>query len=113
MTSNKHDENKWDLSFSLHSSSEPSPESSRQKPIRRGDAVAVRYFDHVLYRDSDLTIMKPTVREAIGWLEDQNDDFIRLVWERYAEPSISENSRIRSTGIALRKCDVIEIARIG
>lgn len=88
-------------------------ERAHKKPGHMGDVVVVRYFDHVLYRDSDSAVMRPTIREAIGWLEDQNDKFIRLVWERYAEPSISANSKIRSTGIALRKCDVIDIARIG
>ena len=80
---------------------------------KTGDVVIVRYYDHVLYHDAaDLASMKPIIRETLGWLEAQDSDFIRLVWERYAEPYLSEQSRIRATGLAVRKCDIIEVITI-
>ena len=51
---------------------------------KTGDIVIVRYYDHVLYHDTaDLASMKPVVRETLGWLETQDTDFVRLVWERW------------------------------
>ena len=78
-----------------------------------GDVVLLRYYDHVLFRDSfDLASMKPVVREAIGWLDSNETDLVRIVWERYAEPTIREKSKIRSTGLSIRKCDIVEMTKI-
>lgn len=80
--------------------------------IMVGDIIVVRYYDHVLFKDTLSSQIEPLVREAIGWLDFQNEECIRLVWERYAEPAINEDSRIRTTGLALRKSDVIDVRRI-
>jgi len=86
----------------------------RQKGARTGDAILVRYFDCVLFKDvPSTTDYRPVVRETIGWLDYEDNDLIRLIWERYAESAISEQSRIKVTGLALRKCDVIEVVKIG
>jgi hypothetical protein len=91
--------------------------SSSKAPSCRfanGDVMIIRYFDHILFRDSaDLSLMKPIVREAIGWLDSEGSDFIRLVWERYAEPVIDEQSKTRVTGLVIRRCDVVEAIKIG
>ena len=76
--------------------------------------MIIRYFDHVLFRDStDPILLKPIVREAIGWLDSEGSDFIRLVWERYAEPVIDEQARTRVTGLVIRRCDIVEAVKIG
>jgi hypothetical protein len=91
-----------------------SPNKASSCGFTSGDAMIIRYFDHILFRDSsDLSSMKPIVREAIGWLDSEGSDFVRLVWERYAEPMIDEQSRIRVTGLVIRKCDIVEAVKIG
>jgi hypothetical protein len=86
---------------------------SPSKRINVGDAVYVRYYDAVLFKDALAThLFKPIVRETIGWLDYENAEYIRLVWERYAEPIINEESRIRTTGLAIRKSDVIEMRKL-
>ncbi|MGF3573510.1 MAG: hypothetical protein ACQXXG_08860 [Candidatus Bathyarchaeia archaeon] len=92
------------------------PEKRNNGPSKRinvGDVVYVRYYDSVLFKDALVThLFKPIVRETIGWLDYENAEYIRLVWERYAEPIIGEESRIRTTGLAIRKSDVIEMRKL-
>ena len=94
--------------------SNPGPASNiLRKPISLGAIVIVRYYDHVLYHDaSDLSLMKPVVRETVGWLDYEDTEHIRLVWERYAEAIIGNESRFRTTGLAIRKSDIIELRRL-
>ena len=81
--------------------------------IRVGDVIVVRYYDAILFKDALTThLFKPIVRETIGWLDYEDAEYIRLVWERYAEPIISEESKIRTTGLAIRKSDIVEMRRI-
>lgn len=73
----------------------------------------MRYYDAVLFKDALVThLFKPIVRETIGWLDYEDREYIRLVWERYAEPIIGEESRIRTTGLAIRKSDIIEMKKL-
>ena len=81
--------------------------------VKAGEMVIVRYYDHVLFHDAaDLSIMKPIIREALGWLDAEDSTYIRLIWERYAEPTVHEQLRVRSTGLALRKSDIIEMVKV-
>jgi hypothetical protein len=57
--------------------------------------------------------MRPIIREAVGWLECVENDFVRLVWERFVEPMTDEKLRTRRTGLAIRRCDIIEVVKIG
>ena len=80
---------------------------------RAGDAVAVRYFDAVLFKNiPGSTRIKPAIREAIGWLEREEEDFVCLVWERFAEPFSGEESEIRISGLSIRRADIIEMKKI-
>lgn len=78
-----------------------------------GDVFFVRYHDAVLFKDVlNSDDLEPVVRETVGWLSCENAEYIRLVWERYADPGISDESRLRTTGLAIRRTDVIEIRRL-
>jgi len=84
----------------------------QHEKIRVGDVVYVRYYDAVLFKDTLSSQIKPLSREALGWLDFEDTEYIRLVWERYAEPTINEESRIRQTGVAIRKSDIIEVRKV-
>jgi hypothetical protein len=77
-----------------------------------GSVVYVRYFDHVLFKDSDASKYRPWIREAVGWIDYEDSEYVRIVWERFTEPIPSENSRTRCTGLAILKNAVIECRRI-
>jgi len=77
-----------------------------------GDVVVLRYYDSVLFKDvtADSNIM-PIVRETIGWVDYQDDDYMRIIWERYSEAEIKEESKLRITGLAILKKNIISIRK--
>jgi len=80
---------------------------------RLGDLVLVRYHDHILFRDQDPSQFPRTwVRETVGRLDYQDDECIRLVWERFLIPS-SEESEPRAVGVTIYKKAIVEMKRLG
>lgn len=75
--------------------------------------VYVRYSDHVLFRDVDPVIATPSIRECVGWLDYEDEDHIRLVWERFAIPDLPNESKPRATGLIILKKAISEMRRIG
>lgn len=79
--------------------------------LEAGSIMYVRYKDHVLFRDSEATGYKPFVREAVGWLDYEDQECIRMVWERFAEPSQGD-ARERSTGLVILKSCILELREV-
>ncbi|MFH1821227.1 MAG: hypothetical protein ABH852_02130 [Methanobacteriota archaeon] len=73
--------------------------------------VYVRYLDHVLFKDVDpAAFSEPFTRETIGWLAEENDQAIQLIWER----QLGEGpTRQRATGLVILKSDILGIKYIG
>ena len=82
------------------------------KKMKVGDVIYVRYYDAVLFKDALSVFYKPVIRETIGWLDYDDAEYIRLAWERYAEPVFNEETKIKTTGLALRKSDIIEVRKV-
>lgn len=79
-----------------------------------GPIVYVRYLDHVLFKDMDPNAYaEPFAREAIGWLDHENNESIRLVWERFAEPNPQGDSEQKATGLVILKSAILELRRVG
>lgn len=72
-----------------------------------GSVVYVRYLDHVLFRDAGLGAYRPFAREAVGWLDHEDDGFIKLVWERFAEPAPGGELKQRVTGVVILKSAIL------
>ncbi len=77
-----------------------------------GSLVYVRYQDHVLFKDSDAGQYRPWIRECVGWLDYDDEEFVRIVWERFSEPNPPDNTRLRSTGLAILKKAIVEMRRV-
>ncbi len=77
-----------------------------------GSLVTVRYKDHVLFKDADASGYQPWIRETVGWLEYEDEQYVRIVWERFHEPNPPANSRLRSTGLAISRADIVELRRV-
>src|SRR5438876_10446700 len=87
--------------------------SGGQNQPRLGDVALVRYHDHSLFRDQDPAQFPRTwVRETVGRLDYQDDECIRLVWERFLIPS-SEESEPRAVGVTIYKKAIVEMKRFG
>ena len=82
-------------------------------PMELGSLVYVRYRDHVLFRDMDPSKASASSRECIGWLDYEDQEHIRIVWERFAMPDPPNGSRPRATGLVILKKAIVEMRRVG
>jgi hypothetical protein len=85
----------------------------RCKPVKHGAVVYMRYRDHVLYHRSDPTIMKPQVRETVGWLVYDCADYIIIAWDRDAGPPTLKNGDPKASGLVILRGDILELRDLG
>jgi hypothetical protein len=74
--------------------------------------VYVRYEDHVLYNRCSSCSLKPQMREAIGWLNYECEDYIILSWDRDAEPPTLKGGDPKTSGLVLLKSAIFELKRL-
>ena len=77
-----------------------------------GTIVYVRYLDHVLFRDSEASQYAPWTRECMGWLDYEDQDYVRIVWERFAMPDPPNESKPRATGLVILRRAVVELRQV-
>jgi len=82
------------------------------KSVQIGSLVLVRYSDHVLFKDVDPSLCVPWTRETIGWLDYEDSNYVRLVWERFAMPDPPRESKPRATGLVILKKAIVELRRV-
>ncbi len=69
--------------------------------------VYVRYIDHVLFRNTDPNLLRPCVREAVGWLVRETEEVICLSLDRAVEPLPFEKPA--ESGFVILKNDILEM----
>ena len=77
------------------------------------ELVLVRYLDHVLYNRSSALAMKPQVREAVGWLIYECEQYVTLAWDHDAEPPTLHGGDPKASGLVLLKSDILELKKLG
>jgi hypothetical protein len=80
--------------------------------MEAGDIVYVVYRDHVHYHRSDPALMEPQVRETVGWLECQNENFITLSWDRDACPPTLIGGDPKASGLVILRSDIIDFKKV-
>lgn len=70
----------------------------------------VRYRDHVLYKNTDSSLLKPCVREVVGWLDRETDEFLCLCCERAVDQL--PFGKPTESGFIILKSDVLETRRL-
>jgi hypothetical protein len=76
------------------------------------ELIFVRYVDHVLYNRSSAMAVQPQVREAIGWLIYECDNYITLCWDRDAGPPTLHGGDPKASGLVLLKSDILELQKM-
>jgi hypothetical protein len=76
------------------------------------ELVFVRYADHVLYNRASALAMQPQIREAIGWLVYECDNYITLCWDRDAKPPTLHGGDAKASGLVLLKSDIIALEKL-
>ena len=74
--------------------------------------IYVRYVDHVLFSRCSPLIMKPQIRETIGWLVYECEQYVTLTWDRDAEPPTLKGGDPKASGLVLLKTDIQELKRL-
>lgn len=74
--------------------------------------VFVRYLDHVVYNRTSALVMKPQVREAVGWLVYECEYYITLTWDRDAEPPTLKGGDPKASGLVLLKSNILELKKL-
>ena len=72
--------------------------------------VYVKYRDHVLFRNADPSLLRPSVREVVGWLLGENEEFLCLCYERAIKRLPFEQHS--EQGIIILKSDVLEMSEL-
>ena len=77
---------------------------------RKGRLVHIKFLDHVIFKDSNPIKVKPVLRETLGWIYDEDE---RAVWILWVRDLNSPQERIqRSTGICILKSDILEVREV-
>ena len=80
---------------------------------RTRELVSIRYRDHVLYHRASALSMKPQVRETVGWLVYECDQYVTLSWDYDAEPPTLHGGDSKASGLVLLKTDILEMKKLG
>ena len=82
------------------------------KPKRLGSPFYIRYFDHAFFSRADpRAYNEPFALEMMGWLEHENNQCIRIVWERFAG-SVPKEAKLPSSGLVILKSAILEMRRL-
>jgi hypothetical protein len=74
--------------------------------------VFVRYLDHVMYNRTPALVMKPQIREAVGWLAYECEYYITITWDRDADPPTLKGGDPKASGIVLLKSDILKLEKL-
>jgi hypothetical protein len=74
--------------------------------------IFVRYLDHVAFNRNLAFAMKPQVREAVGWLIYECEQYVTLTWDRDAEPPTLKGGDPKASGLVLLKSDILEFKKL-
>src|SRR3989337_2257414 len=72
----------------------------------------IRYVDHVLYHRASAHSMQPQVRETVGWLLYECDQYVTLSWDWDAEPPTLKGGDPKASGMVLLKSDILELKKL-
>ena len=93
--------------------SEPAQDSAGTSPLSSlQQLIFVRYQDHVLYNRCSALTMQPQIREAVGWLVYDCDQYVILTWDRDAQPPTLKGGDPKASGLVLLKSDLLEFQKL-
>jgi hypothetical protein len=78
--------------------------------LKPGDRVHVRYLDSVTFRRGDPDSYRPIELELRGWLDQEDAEQYRIIWERPSAASLP-GMDVKASGVCVLKKNVIEIRR--
>lgn len=80
-----------------------------QNLVKIGGIVYVRYLDHARFQYSNPNNCEPFINEAVGWLNCECDQYIKIVYEWQGNAKNSRNGN----GFVILKSDILELRGVG
>jgi len=80
--------------------------------VKGGTIVYVRYRDHVLYHRGDPALMKPQIRECVGWLVYDCSEYIIVCWDRDAGPPTLKGGDPKASGLVILRPEILELRKV-
>ena len=68
--------------------------------------IYIKYLDHVLFRNCNSSKIKPSLREAVGWITFENQDIIRICTDMPVQ--LLPNEKIIESGLVIIKNSILE-----
>ena len=78
---------------------------------RDSSLIYIKYVDHVLFKNANPSLFRPTVREAIGWKIKENNEALWICFDKPVE-KLPYEKLDPSSGLVLLKRDILEMKRI-
>ena len=72
----------------------------------------VRYVDHVAFSRAVAMDVKPQIREALGWLTFENDEYIIIKYDRDADSPTLKGGDPKASGLVLLKSVILEMRKL-
>jgi hypothetical protein len=65
----------------------------------------VKYRDHVEFKNSTPSRYGPSIREVTGWLFDETEETLHIIYDRSVNPQLHEQ---RDSGLIILKMNIVE-----
>ena len=79
----------------------------------KGKCVHITYYDHLLFKNvKEERDLAPIIRETVGWLVEDGDGYIKLLWDRSVKKLPHERSQDRISGMIILKPLILEIREV-
>ena len=79
---------------------------------RSVELVFVRYRDHVLFSRVSVLTVAPQLRETVGWLVYECNEYVIITWDRDANPPTLKGGDPKASGLVLLKSDILELKKL-
>lgn len=70
------------------------------------------YLDHVLFKNADPSLYRPSIREVVGWIEKENEEALWIVWERPVTRQPHEKVSQEQSGLVILKSNIMEMKTV-
>nr|MDO8082857.1 hypothetical protein [Candidatus Freyarchaeota archaeon] len=77
-----------------------------------GDIVYVRYLDHLLLKNMEQNNYPPVITEMLGWLVEDQADYIRVEFERFSQIGNGVNVTQKMSSLTIIKSTILELRKI-
>ena len=73
----------------------------------------ITYYDHVLFRHTNSTLLSPILRVCVGWVVKEDESAVWLLWDMPATHLDEPVSVDDECGLVIRKVDIVQVKSLG